>query len=137
MLDNEKSVDVTTEKILKVADKQNISTVFDRYEAMEPECGFGQLGICCRNCVMGPCRIDPFAADDKHSDGLGSGAREGICGATADIIAARNLVRMIAAGASAHSDHGRDVACTLLETSKGKTKGYGIKGKEKLLILAK
>ncbi|MDP7162467.1 MAG: carbon monoxide dehydrogenase, partial [Phycisphaerae bacterium] len=64
-----------------------LSVAWDRHEAMEPQCGFGQLGICCRNCTMGPCRIDPF----------GDGPAEGICGATADVIAARNMVRMIAA----------------------------------------
>lgn len=127
MSDNEKSIDLSVTETLCVACDKNISTAFDRYEAQEPECGFGQLGVCCRNCVMGPCRIDPF----------GEGATEGICGANADTIAARNLARMIAAGGAAHSDHGRDVAHTLLKTAEGKTKGYGIKGEEKLLNLAK
>lgn len=127
MSDKEKSIDSATKEMLGLACDKNICTAFDRHETMEPECGFGQLGICCKNCVMGPCRIDPF----------GEGPQEGICGATADIIAARNLVRMIAAGAAAHSDHGRDVAHTLLTTSEGETKGYEIKGKEKLLNLAK
>ncbi|MEW6556543.1 MAG: anaerobic carbon-monoxide dehydrogenase catalytic subunit [Elusimicrobiota bacterium] len=127
MSNKEKSIDLATTEMLDIACKKNIATAFDRYEMIEPECGFGQLGICCRNCVMGPCRIDPF----------GEGAKEGICGATADIIAARNLVRMIAAGAAAHSDHGRDIAHTLLATSEGKTKGYEIKGKQKLFNLAK
>ncbi|MBU2567892.1 MAG: anaerobic carbon-monoxide dehydrogenase catalytic subunit [Elusimicrobia bacterium] len=119
-------MDKATQEMKKVAEKKGIETAWDRYEKMIPQCGFGELGICCRNCVMGPCRIDPF----------GEGAKEGICGATADIIAARNLVRMIAAGAASHSDHGRDVAHTLLATSEGKTKGYSIKGKQKLYDLA-
>jgi len=126
-MNNEKSADSSVKETLCVACDRNISTVFDRFEAMQPECGFGQLGVCCRNCVMGPCRIGPF----------GEGAKEGICGANADTIAARNLVRMIAGGAAAHSDHGRDVAHTLLATSEGKTEGYAIKGKEKLFDLAK
>jgi len=127
MSDKEKSADQVTNKMMDIACKNDIETVFDRYDAMEPECGFGQLGVCCKNCVMGPCRIDPF----------GEGPEKGICGANADTIAARNLVRMVAAGAAAHSDHGRDIAHTLLMTSQGKTKGYEIKGKEKLLSLAK
>ncbi|MBN1383630.1 MAG: anaerobic carbon-monoxide dehydrogenase catalytic subunit [Elusimicrobia bacterium] len=123
----EKSIDCASKEILNISTEKGFCTAFDRHEVMEPECGFGQLGICCKNCVMGPCRIDPF----------GEGAKEGICGATADVIAARNLIRMLAAGAAAHSDHGRDIAHTLLATSEGKTKGYTVKGKEKLFTLAK
>ncbi|MCX6348251.1 MAG: anaerobic carbon-monoxide dehydrogenase catalytic subunit, partial [Candidatus Aureabacteria bacterium] len=101
-------------------------TAWDRLEDQEPQCGFGTLGICCRNCRMGPCRIDPF----------GDGPREGVCGATAEVIAARNLLRMIAAGAAAHSDHGRDVARLLLLTAQGKAGGFTIKDEKKLLALA-
>ena len=121
-----KTIDKASEQVLKKAEKEKIETAWDRLESMQPECGFGQLGICCRNCVMGPCRIDPF----------GEGAKTGICGATADIIAARGIARMIAAGAAAHSDHGRDVAHTLLMTAEGKTKGYEIKDEQKLKSLA-
>jgi carbon-monoxide dehydrogenase catalytic subunit len=93
---------------------------------MEPQCGFGQLGICCRICTMGPCRIDPF----------GEGAQTGVCGASADVIAARNLVRMIAAGAAAHSDHGRDVAHTLLVAAEHAAGDYQVKDERKLRALA-
>jgi carbon-monoxide dehydrogenase catalytic subunit len=75
---------------------------------------------------MGPCRIDPF----------GEGPQTGVCGADADTIAARNLVRMIAAGAAAHSDHGRDVAHTVLMTARGEAEGYEIKDEVKLKALA-
>jgi carbon-monoxide dehydrogenase catalytic subunit len=94
---------------------------------MGPQCGFGQLGICCRNCLMGPCRIDPF----------GEGPREGICGADVEIIAARNLARMIAAGSAAHSDHGRDIAHTLLLASEDENCDYKIKDEAKLRALAR
>ncbi|MFH1540273.1 MAG: anaerobic carbon-monoxide dehydrogenase catalytic subunit [Elusimicrobiota bacterium] len=136
---DEKSVDSSVKEMLCVACNKHIPTAFDRYEAQEPECGFGQLGICCRNCMMGPCRINPFAAEDKPHQGQGEGAKEGICGATADTIAARNLARMIAAGCASHSDHGRDVAHTLMTASKNTlcTDGYKIKSKEKLFNLAK
>jgi len=106
--------------------EQGQEVVYDRFEAMQPQCGFGQLGICCRNCVMGPCRMDPF----------GEGPQEGICGATADTIAARNLVRSTAVGASAHSDHGRDIAHAFLATARGEAQGYSIKGITKLKALA-
>ena len=106
---------------------EGLPVAWDRHEEMEPQCGFGALGICCRNCTMGPCRIDPF----------GDGAQAGICGATADIIAARNLVRMIAGGAAAHSDHGRDVAHTLLMAAEDPNCSYQIKDEAKLFALAK
>jgi hypothetical protein len=76
---------------------------------------------------MGPCRIDPFGE---------TGPKKGVCGATADTIVARGLVRMIAAGAAAHSDHGRDIAHTLLLTAQGKASGYEIKDEAKLHALA-
>jgi len=123
----ERSVDPATVAMLEKVAAEGLSVAWDRHEAMEPQCGFGQLGICCRICQMGPCRIDPF----------GDGPSEGICGATADIIAARNLVRMIASGASAHSDHGRDIAHTLLMASSDPHGDYQIKDATKLRALAK
>ncbi|MBU1124919.1 MAG: anaerobic carbon-monoxide dehydrogenase catalytic subunit [Candidatus Omnitrophica bacterium] len=109
----QKSIDVATQEILRKAEAENIKTAWDRLEAQEPQCGFGQLGVCCTVCAMGPCRIDPF----------GEGAQVGVCGANADTIAARNLVRKIAVGASAHSDHGRDVAHTLSLLADSHTHG--------------
>ncbi|MFO7749751.1 MAG: anaerobic carbon-monoxide dehydrogenase catalytic subunit [Desulfobacteraceae bacterium] len=123
----DKSADPATRKMLEVARKNGLETAWDRYEKMLPQCGFGELGVCCRNCNMGPCRISPF--ED-------SGPKKGICGATADIIVARNLIRMIAGGAAAHSDHGRDLAHTLLLTAQGKSKGYRITDEKKLAALA-
>jgi len=76
---------------------------------------------------MGPCRIDPF----------GEGASKGVCGATSDIIVARNLLRSIAAGAAAHSDHGRGVAHTFKLMSEGKAPSYQVKDKAKLERLMK
>ena len=122
----ERSADPATVEMLGHVAAEDLSVAWDRYEAMEPQCGFGQLGICCRNCTMGPCRIDPF----------GNGPTEGICGADADIIAARNLMRMIASGASAHSDHGRDIAHTLLMASADESCDYKIKDEAKLRALA-
>ncbi len=124
----EKSIDPATHAMLARAEELNITTAWDRLEAMQPQCGFGELGVCCRNCHMGPCRISPF--EDE-------GPQQGVCGATADIIVARNLIRMIAAGAAAHSDHGRDIAHTLLLTAQGKASGYEIKDEAKLHALAR
>lgn len=122
----EKSIDSASQIMLRKAEKENIETVWDRYEKQLPQCSFGQLGVCCRNCNMGPCRIDPF----------GEGAEKGICGATADIIVARNLLRMIAAGAAAHSDHARDAVLTFKKMSEGKAGSYNIKDEVKLFSLA-
>ncbi len=118
--------DQASRKMVKRAAEQHIDIVWDRYEAMQPQCGFGQTGLCCKNCTMGPCRIDPF----------GNGPKVGICGATADTISARNIVRMIAAGASAHSDHGRDIAHTLLLAAEDPKSDYKIKDGEKLKSIA-
>ena len=122
-----RSSDPATIEMLDHVASEQVTVVWDRHEAMEPQCGFGQLGICCRNCTMGPCRIDPF----------GEGPSEGVCGADADIIAARNLIRMIAAGASAHSDHGRDIAHTLLMAAESEDCDYKIKDPGKLDVLVR
>ena len=118
----QRSYDPASQKMIKRAEDENIKIVWDRYDAMQPQCGFGELGICCRICNMGPCRIDPF----------GDGPQEGVCGASRDTIAARNFARMIASGAAAHSDHGRDIAHALILAAKGEAHDYALKGTEKL-----
>jgi carbon-monoxide dehydrogenase catalytic subunit len=122
----QRSIDPATQFMLAVADKEKIETAWDRLEKQQPQCGFGELGVCCRHCNMGPCRIDPF----------GEGPERGVCGATADTMVARGLLRMIAAGAAAHSDHARDAAHTLKLTAEGKGGGYKITDEAKLKRLA-
>jgi len=119
----ERSVDPASQKLLKRAEEQNIMTVWDRFEVMSPECKFGEMGICCRICKMGPCRITKKA-------------EQGVCGANADTIVARNFIRMIAGGAAAHSDHGRDITHALMLTAQGKADAYGVKDEVKLKVLA-
>lgn len=121
-----RSADPASQKMIEQAKTDNIEIVWDRYDLMQPQCGFGQLGICCRICNMGPCRIDPF----------GEGSQKGVCGASADTIVARNLLRMIAAGAAAHSDHGRDIAEALLLAAEGKAHDYGINNPARLKEVA-
>ncbi len=118
--------DKATQKMIKHAARENIQTVWDRFEAMQPQCGFGQLGLCCRHCTMGPCRIDPF----------GDGPKTGVCGADADTIAARHICRMIAGGAAAHSDHGRGVVHTLQLAAGNGNSAYKIKDEAKLKAVA-
>jgi len=120
------SINADTQAMLEVARKNGIETVWDRLEKQQPQCGYCNLGTSCRICVMGPCRVDPF----------GDGPQKGVCGADADIIVARNLARMIAAGASSHSDHGRDILETLHLVGEGKTDVYAVTDSEKLKKLA-
>ncbi|MDO8602643.1 MAG: anaerobic carbon-monoxide dehydrogenase catalytic subunit [Candidatus Omnitrophota bacterium] len=114
------------DKLLEIARQNNISTIWDRFAEQEPHCGFGELGVCCKICNLGPCRIDPF----------GEGAQKGACGADADTISARNLTRNAAAGAACHSDHGRSMAKILADTGRGVVKDYSIKDVKKLKRLA-
>jgi carbon-monoxide dehydrogenase catalytic subunit len=121
-----RSSDKAAQEMLKYMEEAGLKNAWDRLEEQEPQCGFGRLGICCRNCAMGPCRIDPF----------GDGPQAGICGATADTIAARNLIRMVAGGAAAHSDHGRDIAHTFKLAVEDENSDYTIKDERKLREVA-
>ena len=123
----EKTTDSASRAMLKVAERQDLSTIWDRFAVQTPQCGFGELGTCCRNCLQGPCRIDPF----------GEGATLGACGASADTIVARNLVRAIAAGTAAHSGHAKHLAHTLLKAATGRAPDYPIKDEVKLKAVAK
>ncbi|MFH0915832.1 MAG: anaerobic carbon-monoxide dehydrogenase catalytic subunit, partial [bacterium] len=66
----------------------------------------------------------------------GKGATRGVCGATAATIAARHLIRQVAAGAAAHSDHGHHIVKALKMTAKGEAQGYKIQSEGNLLALA-
>ena len=112
--------------MLEKAKQDQLETVWERYAAQLPQCGYCEMGLSCRICNMGPCRVDPF----------GEGPQKGVCGADADIIVARNLGRMIAAGAAAHSDHGRDLVEVLEQVAEGKAPGYSIKDEAKLKQVA-
>ncbi len=121
-----RSFDPAAKEMLKLAEERGYETAWDRLKKQQPQCGFGLLGICCRNCLMGPCRINPFGDEPKR----------GVCGATADVIVARNVDRMIAGGASAHSDHGRRPAILLKEVAEGKNDRYIIADPDKLKRVA-
>jgi carbon-monoxide dehydrogenase catalytic subunit len=85
----EKSLDPAVQQMIARADAKNVTTVWDRSAAMTPQCSFGDTGLCCRHCLQGPCRIDPF----------GEGPQEGICGA--------------GPGTAAHSGHAKHLAHTM------------------------
>lgn len=120
------TINEDAQAMIDVARRDGIETVWDRLNAQQPQCGYCALGLSCRNCAMGPCRIDPF----------GEGPQRGVCGANADVIVARNLGRTIAAGASSHSDHGRDILETFRSMAHGETTGYKIADEAKLRRLA-
>ena len=122
----EMSINKDAQEILHRAHQEHIPTVWDRLAAQVPQCGYCSLGLSCRICAMGPCRVDPF----------GEGPQRGVCGADADIIVARNLARMIAAGASSHSDHGRDVLEVFYQTAAEETTAYQLTDIEKLKKVA-
>jgi len=123
---NGKSSDPAVQEMIKKAGKNEIETVWDRYDQQSPQCGFGDTGLCCRHCLQGPCRIDPFGGEPQR----------GICGATADTMVARGLDRAIAAGTAAHSGHAKHLAHTLKKMAKGEATGYSIKDADKLKSVA-
>ena len=127
----EASIDVATQEMIARAQELNVETVFDRALTMKP-CNIGVQGTCCKNCSMGPCRLPLPKAGIEGED-----ERKGLCGATANTIAARNFIRMIAGGASAHSDHGRCVAEVFLSAARKETDAYKIKDTVKLIAVAK
>ena len=120
------SIDNTVEKLVEKAMHEEIETIWERKKTMKVPCGFGERGLCCQICSMGPCRVSPSAE---------KGVQRGICGATSDTIVARNLARKVAAGTAAHSDHARDIAYVMhMACIDG---DYTIKDEQKLLKLAK
>ena len=119
------TIDTATGELISKAKSDGVETIWDRQHIMKAPCGYGEKGLCCRLCAMGPCRISPIP---------GKGAKKGLCGATADVIVSRNLARMVAAGTAAHSDHGRSIAYVLHMTSKGGS--YGVKDEKKLIQVA-
>ncbi|MDY6856541.1 MAG: anaerobic carbon-monoxide dehydrogenase catalytic subunit [Thermodesulfobacteriota bacterium] len=127
----EASIDVASQEMIIRAKELNVETVFDRALNMKP-CNIGVQGTCCKNCSMGPCRLPLPKAGIEGED-----ERKGLCGATANTIAARNFIRMIAGGASAHSDHGRSVAEVFMSAARKETDTYKIKDTEKLVAVAK
>ena len=128
-----KSIDKASIKMIDKAASDGVNTAFDRAETMKP-CPIGAVGSCCKHCGMGPCRVPlPKGKEETPEE---KQKRRGICGATAETIAARNFIRMIAGGAAAHSDHGRGVAELFLAVARGEAPGYEIKDEQKLLQVA-
>ena len=121
-----RSIDKTVNEMVERAEAKGLETIWDRADEQKPQCGYGERGVCCHVCYMGPCRIHPG----------GKKPQQGVCGATAEVIVARNFCRRIAAGTAAHSDHGREVAKTLLLAATDPDSGYTIRDIRKLKKVA-
>ncbi len=119
----QKSIWDDARQMLAKAEKDGVETAWDRLDKQSPHCQFGESGVCCRLCTMGPCRI-------------GKKAEHGVCGADADVIVARNFGRFVAGGSAGHSDHGRDCIEALYDVAHGKTSDYEIKDEAKLRRIA-
>lgn len=102
--------------------RDGISNIYDRYASQQPQCGFGTAGICCTLCTHGPCQITRKAS-------------KGVCGATADLMVARNLLSKVSIGTAANVYHAKNNARTLVAIGNGLS-DYAIKEEEKLRKLA-
>ena len=76
--DRNRSVDPAVLEILARTEDSGFDTAYDRFLKMQPQCNYGEQGICCHVCIQGPCRIT------KKAD-------KGICGASAYTIVPATL----------------------------------------------
>ena len=92
-------MEAATNRLLETGAKVGADAWQFRVKNQTPHCKFGEQGVCCRICAMGPCRITPKAP-------------RGICGCDAHGIVGRNYLKFTAGGAATHSDHGREICHT-------------------------
>lgn len=119
----ESTPDPAVREMILRQNQLGFDTTFDRFDKQQPQCGFGMAGICCKICNMGPCKIT-------------SKSPKGVCGADADLIVARNLLRSAAAGVAQHGMHGREVILSLKWAAEGKL-DLPILGQQKIKDTAK
>ncbi len=130
---NKKSIDPATMEMIEKAAQDKVRVVFERADTVKA-CPIGAEGSCCSICAMGPCRVPlPKGKVETPEE---KKRRTGVCGATAETIAARNFVRKIAAGTASHGDHGRKVTEIFLKVARGEAQEFEIKDEQKLLQLA-
>ena len=119
----EQTPDPAVREMIKYLGQLGCDTVFDRFDQQKPQCTFGLAGVCCKNCNMGPCKIT------KKSP-------LGVCGADADVIVARNLLRSAAAGVAQHGAHAREILLSMKFVAEGRLK-LPILGEKKLRTVSK
>lgn len=105
VLDN--TPDPAVKQMLLHMEQIGCDTTFDRFDKQKPQCSFGLAGVCCKICNMGPCKVTAKSP-------------KGVCGADADLIVARNLLRSLAAGVAQHGIHAREVMLALKYAAEGK-----------------
>lgn len=103
----DKTPDPAVRELMLRLEQLGVDTVFDRFDAQKPQCSFGLAGICCKFCNMGPCKITPKSP-------------KGVCGAGADLIVARNLLRSAAAGVAQHGAHAREILISMKAVAEGR-----------------
>ncbi|MGI6094416.1 MAG: anaerobic carbon-monoxide dehydrogenase catalytic subunit [Lachnospiraceae bacterium] len=114
--------EAATARLLETAEKVGADTWQARVKNQTPHCKFGEEGVCCRLCSMGPCRITKKAP-------------RGICGCDVHGIVGRNYLNFTAGGSATHSDHGREICHTLHQTAEDGN--YKVKDPAKLIRIAK
>ncbi|MDO5309914.1 MAG: anaerobic carbon-monoxide dehydrogenase catalytic subunit [Planctomycetia bacterium] len=119
----EQTPDPAVRELMLRAEQLQLETAFDRFDRQKPQCNFGLAGVCCKICNMGPCRVTTKSP-------------RGVCGADADLIVARNLLRACAAGVAQHGMHAREVMLALKWAAEGKLKAP-ILGEQKVRATAK
>jgi carbon-monoxide dehydrogenase catalytic subunit len=118
----EQTPDPAVREMLLRMQELGCDTAFDRFDAQKPHCAFGIAGVCCRNCMMGPCKITAKAG-------------RGVCGADADLIVARNLLRNMGGALAGHGARGRETMLALKYASEGRIK-TPIEGESKVFAAA-
>lgn len=114
--------EAATNRLLETGAKVGADAWQFRAKNQTPHCKFGETGVCCRICSMGPCRVTPKAP-------------KGICGCDVHGIVGRNYLKFTAGGSATHSDHGREICHTLYESAADGN--YKVKDPEKLIRIAK
>ena len=103
----EQTPDPAVREMLVHMEKLGCDTTFDRFDQQKPQCSFGLAGVCCKICNMGPCKITPKSP-------------RGVCGADADLIVSRNLLRSAASGVAQHGAHAREILLSLKFAAEGR-----------------
>lgn len=111
-----------TKELIRHLDREGIETFLDRFEAQQPQCGFGLSGTCCRMCQWGPCRIS-----EKNP--------RGICGKDQNTVVMSNIVRALVAGLAGHGRHAHEVIMTIIGVADGKI-DFPILGEQRVIELA-
>ncbi|MDH4185059.1 MAG: anaerobic carbon-monoxide dehydrogenase catalytic subunit, partial [Nitrospinota bacterium] len=104
-----KHQDKQSQELHAAALRQGMTTVFERFQAQQPQCGNCSQGLSCQLCSDGPCRITKKAP-------------LGVCGVNGDVIVARNLLQLAAIGCAANNYQSRNLALTLKAIGEGRSK---------------